>query len=397
MSLKRSEEQARLVEALHKRNTQFSALNRLSGIISQSASLEEGLKSTLDQLLEITQADIGSIHIIEPNTGILKLAASRGLSHNFTCTEERIPIGDCLCGEAAGTGGPVSSMDLSKEPRLSREACRDEGFNSMMSIPLKSREQVLGTLGIYAKRLHAFSEMDQELLTLVGSQMGVAIENAQLYAQTREMAVMKERGLIAQEIHDGIAQSLAYLNLETKKLEGLLKEDSRKAAMNELSQIREVIQGTYEDVRELLVDFRIKFKGDEDIVEAISNFARDFSQRTGIRVRINRSDGALKMASTDQVLLFRIVQEAFSNIRKHASASEITLCLSGTSTQVNVTVQDDGLGFDPEVLEGKDPDHMGLEIMRERISHLHGHLKLDSKPGRGTTLLISVPLKTAEG
>lgn len=386
-----------LTEALHRRDTQFDTLNRLSAIISQSESLEKALVGTLDQLLALTEADIGSVHALDPKSGSLKLIASLGVSQGFIYAEECIPVGDCLCGEAAQTGELVSSPDLSAEPRLSRAACRDERFGSIVSIPLKSRDRVLGILTIYAKRPHRFSEMDRELLVLVGHQIGVAVENAQLYERTRELAVLEERGLIAQEIHDGIAQSLAYLNLETKRLEDLLTTQSasggKKQALSQLDHIREVIKDSYEDVRELLVDFRTKFREGEDLAEALSRYIQDFSQRTGIRADFVNADSVWALSPTAQVQVFRMVQEALSNVRKHASARQITVSLSATPALLEIKIQDDGRGFDTGELSSKVNLHLGLEIMKERAANLHGNLHLKSQPGRGTTLHITIPLK----
>jgi len=382
-------------EILHQRNSQFSTLNRLSAIISQTGSLDKAVGGTLDQLLELTGADIGSVHILEPKTDHLKLIASRGISREFIYAEDCIPVGDCLCGRVAQTGELVSSPDLSTEVRLTRAACRDEPFGSVVSIPLKSRDRVLGIMTVYAKRPHAFMKTDQEFLVLVGRQIGVAIENAQLYARTRELAVAEERNMIAREIHDGIAQNLAYLNLEAKKLEDLLNKSAPTQALSELNQIRRVIQDTYEDVRELLVNFRTKFKEDQDFLTVLSDYAQDFSRRTGIRVQLPRSD-VPALSPTVQVQLFRVIQEALSNVRKHASAEEITISLSSTPTHLEVKIQDDGRGFDSRSLPNQKHPRMGLEIMKERMAHLQGELRLESQPGAGTTLRATLSLEMAK-
>ncbi|MEK6683913.1 MAG: GAF domain-containing protein [Nitrospirota bacterium] len=396
MKPKKSPRQTDPAAILHQRNSQFSTLNQLSAVISQTGSLDTALGGTLDQLLELTGAEIGSVHILEPKTHHLKLIVSRGVSRGFIVADECIPIGDCLCGRVAQTGELISSPDLSTDIRLTRSACRDERFGSVVSIPLKSRERVLGVMTIYAKHPHAFKAMDQEFLVLVGRQIGVAIENAQLYAHIQEIAVLQERGLIAREIHDGIAQNLAYLNLETKKLEDLLKENTPKQALSELNHIRRVIQDTYEDVRELLVDFRAKFKEDQGLIETLSSYIQDFSQRTGIHARLIHTTDRLLLAPTAQVQLFRVVQEALSNVRKHASAKEVTVSLSATPASLEVQIQDDGCGFDPHASPEGNQLRMGLEIMRERIAQIQGRLRLESQPGRGTELRITVPLM-AEG
>jgi two-component system, NarL family, nitrate/nitrite sensor histidine kinase NarX len=376
--------------ALQQRDSQIDILNRLSAAISQTGSLEKALQSTLAQLLTLTRADMGSIHVLDPATHSLKLAASLGVSVGFVCAEGRIPIGDCLCGEAARTGRLIISEDLMSDPRLVRPACREEKFGSVVSIPLTSRERTLGILTLYAERPRAFLDTDHTLLTLVGRHIGVAVENAQLSARMRELAVIEERGLIAQEIHDGIAQSLAYLNLETANLQQLLKDDPRKA-MAELVHIRQVIKETCEEVRALLIDFRMKFKEDEGLADMLSRCLDEFGQRTAIRTQLLMSGDPAALPVPIQVPVFRIIQEALSNVRKHAHARTVVVELHAAPSVLEVTVRDDGQGFDPAASVERSAIHMGLSIMRERVALLGGSLQIESRPGRGTILHLTLP------
>jgi len=378
---------------LHQRDTQIAELNRLSATISQGGSLEKALQATLAQLLALTDADMGSIHVMDADTHSLKLMASQGVSEGFVCAERRIPIGECLCGEAARTGRLIMSEDLMADPRLVRPACREEKFGSVVSIPLTSRERMMGILTLYAKRLRAFSDTDQDLLALVGRHIGVAVENAQLSARMRELAVAEERGLIAREIHDGIAQSLAYLNLETAKLQRLLTGDPGPA-MAELGHIRQVIKETCEDVRALLVDFRMTFKEGEGLAEALSRCLEEFGRRTAIRTQLIMSGNPSALPSPVQVPVFRIIQEALSNVRKHAEARTVVVGLRAAPSLLEVTVRDDGRGFDPAASAGQGAAHLGLGIMRERAAALGGQLSCESQPGRGTTLRLTLPISS---
>jgi len=376
--------------ALQQRDSQIDVLNRLSAAISQTGSLDKALQTTLAQLLMLTGADMGSIHVLDPATHSLKLAASRGVSEGFVCAEGRIPIGACLCGEAARTGQLIVSEDLMSDPRLVRPACRQEKFGSVVSIPLTSRERTLGILTLYAARPHAFSDTDHNLLTLVGRHIGVAVENAQLSARMRELAVVEERGLIAQEIHDGIAQSLAYLNLETTKLHQLLEGDPRQA-MAELGHIRQVIKETCEEVRALLIDFRMKFREDEGLADVLSRCLDEFGQRTAIRTQLLMSGDPAALPAPIQVPVFRIIQEALSNVRKHAQARTVVVELHAALSVLEVTVRDDGQGFDPAASVERGATNMGLGIMRERVALLGGSLQIESRPGRGTILHLTLP------
>jgi two-component system nitrate/nitrite sensor histidine kinase NarX len=380
-----------LAAALQQRDTQVDALNRLSAAISQAGSLDKALQDTLTHLLALTGADMGSIHVLDPATHSLKLAASLGVSGGFVCAERRIPIGECLCGEAARTGQLIVSEDLMTDPRLVRPACREEKFGSVVSIPLTAKERTLGILTLYTKQSHAVSDLDHALLTLVGRHIGVAVENAQLSTRMRELAVMEERGLIAQEIHDGIAQSLAYLNLEALKLQILLEDDPGRAAA-ELDHIRRVIAESCEEVRALLVDFRMKFKEGEGLADAVIRCLEEFDQRTAIRTQVILNGDPSILPAEAQVPVFRIIQEALSNVRKHARARAVVVELCASPDVFEVTVRDDGRGFDPTKENGSRTAHLGLHIMRERAAHLSGSLQCESRPNEGTTLRLTLPL-----
>ena len=378
------------------RDEQVFTLNQLAALISQTQNLNKVLDSTLTQLCEFIGADFGSVHLMDSRDGSLKMISGQRVSPAFTCAENRIPVGDCLCGLAASTGEVIASPDLRQESRMTRPACREEHFESVVSIPLKSRDRVVGVLTIYAKRPQAFSDTDQNLLLLVGNHIGLAIENAHLYAHAREVAVHQERGLIARDIHDGIAQSLAYLNMETKKLEDLMKGNTLIPALVELKQIRQVVRDTFDDVRQLLVDYRTGIGEDKSLKESLTHYVEEFSRRVGIKGEVTGPESLPQLSLDTRAQLFRIVQEALSNVRKHARAKRVGITLTASSVHLLLKIQDDGCGFDPDLPRDPKNVHVGLEIMKERVAGLKGLLRLESAPGQGTSLHVSVPL-TAEG
>ncbi|MEW6325562.1 MAG: ATP-binding protein, partial [Nitrospirota bacterium] len=316
--------------------------------------------------------------------------ASRGVSRDFICAERCIPLGECLCGQAAMTGALVSSPDVAAEPRLVRAACRNERFGSVASIPLTAGERTLGVLTVYAARPGAFSSLNHETLALVGRHIGVAVDNAQLYARAREQAVAEERGFMAREIHDGIAQSLAYLNLQVRQLKELLPSGDPHRVMAELDQIRRVVEETYAEARELLVDFRAAFKPGECFLDALNRHLSEFSRRTAIGTRLIAGPDLGPLPSGAQMPLFRIIQEALSNVRRHAGARQVTVELTAGESALEVAVRDDGCGFDAEAQARGGSAHFGLQIMRERAARLGGSVRIESQAGRGTTVRLRV-------
>jgi two-component system nitrate/nitrite sensor histidine kinase NarX len=375
----------------------IDVLNTISATISQSPHLTAALDATLERLLKLTEADIGSIHILDSASQDLVLCASRGVTQSFIYTERRIPMGACLCGLAVRLGEVVVSNDLSKEERLSRSACRDERFGSMISVPLRAREKTLGILTLYSKRTHAFDHTDRPLLIAISHHIGVAVENSQLASKTIESALQEERWLIAQELHDNIAQSLAYLNMQTKLLEGRFPSDLKAPILDEFHQIRSVIQDTYQDVRSMLIDFRIPMKEGETLEDALRRYCREFSSRTGIQTEFLSDADLPQFEPSVQTQIFRIIQESLSNVRKHARAKKVSVAVRIAGSGLRITVQDDGEGFDPTPVEDPARQRMGLSIMQERAANLRGTVRISTVAGQGTSVQIEIPVNRPHG
>ena len=375
----------------------IDVLNTISATISQSPHLTAALDATLERLLKLTDADIGSIHLLDPASQDLILCASRGVTQSFIYTEHRIPMGACLCGLAVRLGEVVVSDDLSKDERLSRSACRDERFGSMISLPLRAREKSLGILTLYSRRTHAFSLTDRPLLITISHHIGVAVENSQLSSKTKELALLEERWLIAQELHDSIAQSLAYLNMKTKLLEDRLQSELKAPVLEEFHQIRSVIQDTYQDVRNMLIDFRIQMKEDEGLEPPLRRYCQDFSARTGIETEMTVDADLSLIEPSVQTQIFRMIQESLANVRKHARAKKATVAVRSTGSGLEIAVQDNGNGFDLHAVEDSAREHLGLSIMKERAACLGGTVRITTAPGQGTSVRIEIPITRPHG
>lgn len=374
----------------------IDVLNTLSAAISQSPHLSAAMEAAIERLLKITGADIGSIHLLDPATQDLVLSTSRGVTQSFVYNEQRIPMGACLCGLAARIGEVVVSEDLSKDDRLSRSACRDERFGSMISLPLQAREKTLGILTLYSRQAHAFSHADRQLLIAISHHIGAAIENSQLFSKAKESALMEERWLISQELHDNVAQSLAYLNMQTKLLEDRLESELKNPAREEFHQIRQVIQDTYQDVRNMLVDFRTRINEDEALEPVLKKYCEDFSARTGIKTEFVSDEPLPSLELSVRTQVFRMIQESLSNARKHARAAQVNVSVRNADSGLRISVEDNGDGFDLHAAQEPAQQHLGLSIMKERAAHFGGTVRISTAPGRGTVVEIDIPLNPPE-
>ena len=215
----------------------------------------------------------------------------------------------------------------------------------------------------------------------------IEIKNKELAALDKEMAVSEERNLLAQELHDSIAQSLAFLNIQVQLLGEDLRQDKTTEAQKTLAQIREGVQESYDDVRELLVHFRTRI-GNTDLETAIRSALDKFEGQTGIKTNFSLR-GSAPILLPEQVLqVMHIVQESLSNVRKHAKASRVDVSLGCTEKCV-IDIHDNGVGFD--VAHDAGDSHVGLRIMRERAHRIGAELSFDSAQSNGTQIQLILP------
>ncbi len=247
---------------------------------------------------------------------------------------------------------------------------------------------MLGVFNLFFRAARLVSVDERHLLDTLGQHLGAAVENARLASLEREMAVSAERNLLAQELHDSIAQSLAFLNLQVQMLGAAMKADDAERSQETLGEIREGVQECYADVRELLTHFRTRLTP-SDLPHTLETLVAKYERRTGIATTFRASGAAVPLAPDRQLQVLHIVQEALSNARKHAACRSVDVTLEAGRDYV-VTVRDQGRGFDPARAAALE-DHVGLRIMRERADRAGGVVRVDSQPGRGTTVTLALP------
>ncbi|MBL8461359.1 MAG: histidine kinase, partial [Thauera sp.] len=209
-------------------------------------------------------------------------------------------------------------------------------------------------------------------------------------ARERELAVSEERNLLARELHDSIAQGLAFLNLQVQMLERALAENRAADVSTTVEMLRRGIQESYEDVRELLVHFRTRVE-QQDLDAAIAAALRRLAEQTGIATDLDvQGDGAPLDPEAETQVLY-IIQEALSNVRKHAGASTVSVGVRRGRDGLAVTVRDDGVGFAEDRDASDSEAHIGLQIMRERAMRIGGRFAVRSSPGRGTEIRLELP------
>ncbi len=374
-------------QELQARAKDLEILYQATSAITQPCSdLRHLLEAVMQEVAQAVGAERWMVRLRTAKMPLLELASDDKAVEAQTLDDAAI---ECLCDAAAlcrqATVGCLSRVVPVKE---SRESCR----YSVLVVPILSKDRVLGTLHLFFPASRILTESEQRVLGVVGQHLGVAIENFWLSEKEKEIAVFEERKLLAQELHDSIAQNLAFLNLQVQLLESSLRERrSYEELKPELALLREGVQKSYDNVRELLVSFRVR-ADTASLVEAIEAAATRFQSQTQIEVKV-ACDSSVGYVPPDKVLqALHIVQEALSNVRKHASARSVEIRCRRDGTGVAIEVSDDGQGFDVSLVESKRrDDHVGLTIMRERALRIGGRLQVHSQPGQGTTVRLCIP------
>jgi len=273
------------------------------------------------------------------------------------------------------------------------------------TVPLVFRSAVLGVMNVASHDPEAFRPEDLELLGAIGHQMGMAIENARLWEELKEKEVVRgqlldkvihaqeqERQRIARELHDETSQALTSFMVGLKVLEGASRiEDVRQRA----GELRRIVANALEDVRNLALELRPSALDDMGLIPAVERYTRDYSRRFDIPVDFHALgfDG-VRLLPQVNTALYRIVQEALTNVARHARADAASVIVERRDGQLVVIVEDDGQGFDAERVLRSSPreERLGLYGMRERAALVGGTFTIESTPGAGTTVFVEVPL-----
>lgn len=394
-----------LAESLVRRNQQLSILNAVATTVNQSLNLEDILSRSLDSVLKLTVVDVGAIFLQEDLQGMLKLMAYRGLSEDAAKYAAEMGMLDGSCGGVLDHGQIVIVPDLSRYHYWRSRSLRNENLKTLVHIPLNSKGSVLGSMCVGTHHPRIFNEEEQKLLSAIGSQIAVAIENARLYSEVQMKERMRgelfmkainaqedERKRIARELHDDTSQSLAALLFA---VEESLEMEENPEIRERLDGMNDLVQRMLDGVHKLIFDLRPSMLDHLGLVPAIRWFAESRLESKGVRVSIQADSLQDRLAAEVETALFRIAQEAIMNIARHAAARNTWIKLSAISPDVMMEIEDDGVGFDFSEL-GLEPDSlrgMGLMGMQERLELLGGDLVIQSAHGSGTRLVISIPVQ----
>ncbi len=392
-----------------RRHHQLLALSHISSAISGLHDLDTILKTALDSVLVLINGDIGGILLHDATTKTLYYHVYRGLSSRYA-EEIRIHLGEGIAGTVAETGEPIMLEDVSKDTRTANpDLINAEGLKGFISIPLKSKDKVVGVMNIASHTAGRFSVDEMSLLSSIGDYLGSAIEQVRLHERLarlgeRYRALLKhslqaqeeERKRIARELHDDTSQAITSMTLSLQaiitlaEMKGIGDAEFLKMVKDTHSY---AVYAGYEVVR-LMKELRPTLLDELGLVAAIHRYAKDTLQPHNINVTDEFTDVEERLPSEIEVTLFRVAQGLVGNILEHSEAKNVKITLKIDGNECVMIFEDDGKGFDVSKLTRVESSGRGagLFTMRERLHLIGGKGFVESKPGRGTKVTALVPI-----
>jgi signal transduction histidine kinase len=392
-----------------RRHHHLHALNRISSATSGLWNLDAILNIALDTVLEIIGATTGGILLLHEQTQLLSYRVYRGLSAKYV-EQVKMSLGEGVAGRVAQTGESVVLEDVSRDPRVAYpDLVSTEGLKGFVSVPLKAKDKVVGVMNIAAHTPGQFSAEDMYLLNSIGCQLGTAIEQARLYhrlelGRERYQTLLRhaltaqeqERKRIARELHDETSQAITSLTLSLQAIIAMaeMKGITDAEFVNKVKATQSfAVHAGYEIVR-LMKELRPTLLDELGLAAAIHRYAKDSLEAQGINVSAEFSGTEERLPPEIEVTLYRIAQGLIGNILEHSGAKNVSIKLERSANECILRIEDDGKGFDVSKLTRVESSGRGagLFTMRERLKLVGGVGHVESKPGRGTTVIAKVTL-----
>lgn len=387
--------------------------NLLEEILSASLTLQSVLQHVVEAGKNIIPSvDWAALHLLDEPNQQLRLEAITGIE--VVAEEYTLHVGEGIAGRVLETGGLINVANVSQDERVASFP-RSNHADSLIVAPIKNRlGTVIGTITLQSAKPDQFTAEDENLLRLLAHQAGLAIENARLYEQaeygrhvaqvqrerlrqlTRQTvnAQEEERSRIARELHDEAGQSLTALKISLEILGNSLPDEMQAARQTVLEAAGQAGE-TLENLRSIAHNLRPPALDRLGLNLALAGLCEQFESMTEIQTKYTGMDLPL-LHGTDEITLYRFVQEALTNIAKHAQATAVKVWMNTQTGLLEVHVQDDGKGMPANLLKFEDLEGMGLTSMEERLRIIDGKLDVQSAPGQGTHLCACVNLHLRE-
>ncbi|HEV2855209.1 MAG TPA: GAF domain-containing sensor histidine kinase [Thermoanaerobaculia bacterium] len=380
----------RMQNRLALRNRELLALHEAALGIYGELSLETVLQKVVDRACSLVNARYGALSVIDSENRIESFITS-GISDEERARIGPPPVGHGVLGEVLLEGHRLRLANLQSHPGSVGFPPHHPPMKTLLAVPILCKSPFRGNLYLAEKADGAeFSEEEEQTLVRFATKAAIAIDNSHLHLRLNDLAVAEERLRIAHEMHDGLAQVLAYVNTKAQAVKQFLRTGRTEEAEKHLDQLAGAAREVYADVRESIIGLRSAAVPGRSVTDALQEYVDTWQAYAGVDCLL-AVQGEPRLTPNAQLQVLRIVQESLANVRKHAGARRVDVTLEQGETRLRVTVKDDGAGFTPGELGRSELPRFGLSTMRERAESLGGAFRLESSPGAGTRVTVELP------
>ncbi len=374
--------------ALARRNRELSILNSIAEALNRTIQLDEALRTALALVGELLSLHTGWVWLLREESAESYLAAAYHLPPVLADNPAKME-GSCYCLDTFGEGDLSGAANISVVTctRLRGLDAGTAGLRYHASIPLYAHGRRLGVFNVASADWCQLSDDDLRLLHTVGDLLGMAVERAQLFARSSAIGAVEERNRLARELHDTLAQGLAAVLLQLETADLLLETGAATERVRQkIHQALALTRGNLDEARRSVLDLRAAPLEGRTLAEALQALA-DAGHPFALTVQITGAQQPLP--ARIEAGLYRIVQESLNNVRQHAQAGAVIIAFVATPAAITLTIEDDGVGFDPTAPR---PDHYGLIGINERARLLGGTMTVQSAAASGTRITVALAL-----
>lgn len=369
----------------------IEVLAEIASSMNSDADTEQMLMRFLEIMVRISSARAGAVRVLTADGAHLRMVGSMGLSPALVEKERYVPLECGICGRATLSQTSQSDSVMEVCQKQVRHIYFAQHCSTVYAVPLRHKGRVLGVYNIFLDNPEPLPSDIRYLFNSISEHLGMALENTRLTRENMRISLMNERTMLANQIHDSLAQTLAYAKMRLTVLNEAFADGDQERANRYLGDVEEAVDMAYSELRNLITQFRDRIDP-RGLVPALQDMAESFSKKANADVDFLNVAQDVVLTPEEEIQVFHIIQESLYNICKHSRARHVVVTLDLHDNQYVVNVADDGVGLNAGTTASGGKS-FGLTIMRERAAKLGGTLAIESRAAGGTIVRLAFPAR----
>lgn len=378
-------------QRLEQKSKTLEILYEVAATSNSAHDIDELLQNYLFTLFNLVKASSATVRVITEDNKF-RVIGSVGV-HEIDQQEQSVPIERCLCAQDFDNAVITCQVDRQLCGNLLHRSLKPQYNATVITLPLQYQNRTLGIYHLFNPGIDINDEPElRNILTNITQHLSLAMETARIDNESKRLHIMQERTMLAHELHDSLAQTLASLRFQVNLLEKTLRSSGNTTALSEVTQLKNGLDEANTELRELLAHFRIHMD-ERGLIPATEALIKRFENESGIKVFFQNECPDLQLPPIQEVQVLHIIQESLTNARKHSQANNVRVLIRQTTdNHYHVLIEDDGIGIKNLNIKGQPGEHVGLSIMKERARRINGDVDIDSEPGEGTRIELDFPI-----